>query len=564
MPDLPCHVVIGLEIHVQLLTRTKLFCGCSTQFGLPPNSATCPVCIGMPGVLPVMNRRAFELALKAALALNCRIASFTKWDRKNYYYPDLPKNYQISQYDLPFSKDGWLEITAPAPLAGAPVATVRGGGDPSAPSPLVLPQGERGARRIGIIRVHLEEDAGKLLHDESGRGGDSRVDLNRTGTPLLEIVSQPDLASPAEAKAYLEEMRLLLRELEISDCEMQEGSLRCDANINLHILASTMASRGRQPPEFPLYMATPIVELKNLNSFRGVERALKYEAERQYSEFQARFGKEWQPAEAPKEFRVSSRAASSGEAVRLVDRLVGPNGKPVSKATAGWDDDRGVTSIQRRKEEAEDYRYFPEPDLVPVVIDQALLDGIRAELGELPAAQRVRLAQQYGLSAYDAEVLSRQGRAFVAYFEQVVGRCGDPAEAKNWLANDVMQTLNDRKLLIRSFPISAPALGDLIAQTKSTGLNKQRAREVFAEMLASGTSANQAIAKLGFQVVGDEAQLLEIVRKALADNPKAVADFKKGKQKAADAIKGAVMRQTKGMANTELVQKLLMQELEKG
>src|SRR5207302_3519004 len=293
MPD-PYQIVIGLEVHVQLLTHTKLFCGCSTQFGLPPNSATCPVCIGMPGVLPVMNRQAFELALKAALALNCQIASFTKWDRKNYYYPDLPKNYQISQYDLPFSRDGWLEIETAA-----------------------------GRKRVGIIRVHLEEDAGKMLHDEQGGGRESLVDLNRTGTPLLEIVSQPELASPEEAKAYLEEIRLLLRELEVSDCEMQEGSLRCDANVNIHI-----------PQADGQFAATPIVEVKNLNSFRAVERAMKFEAQRQFEEFQ-RTGKKL------------------GE---------------VAKATAGWDEARGVTVVQRRKEEASDYRYFPEPDLVPVEV----------------------------------------------------------------------------------------------------------------------------------------------------------------------------------------------------
>src|SRR6516162_1030730 len=301
-------IVIGLEVHVQLLTRTKLFCGCSTEFGLPPNSATCPVCCGLPGSLPVMNRHAFELALKAALALNCRIASFTKWDRKNYYYPDLPKNYQISQYDLPLSQDGWLEIETSA-----------------------------GRKRVGIIRAHLEEDAGEMLHDEKGGGSESLVDLNRAGTPLLEIVTRPEISSPEEAKRFLEELRLLLRELEVSDCEMQEGSLRCDANINIHI-----------PQPDGSVAATPIVECKNLNSFRAVERAMKYEAGRQYEEFQ-RTGK------------------------RLGE---------VAKATAGWDDDRGVTVIQRRKEEAADYRYFPEPDLLPVVTDAALLARIQANLGE--------------------------------------------------------------------------------------------------------------------------------------------------------------------------------------
>src|ERR1700704_5072606 len=259
-------IVIGLEVHVQLLTQTKLFCGCRTQFGLPPNSATCPVCLGLPGSLPVMNRRAFELSLRTAAAINCEIAPFTKWDRKQYYYPDLPKNYQISQYDLPFSHDGWLEIPSAASREHPTVASR---------------ERERPeARKIGIIRVHLEEDAGKLLHDEAG--GASRVDLNRTGTPLLEIVSQPDITTPEEAKAYLEEIRLLLREIEVSDCEMQEGSLRCDANINIHI------------PQAPgAYAATPIVEVKNLNSIRGTERALQYEIERQLQESQAKVGSAW-------------------------------------------------------------------------------------------------------------------------------------------------------------------------------------------------------------------------------------------------------------------------------
>lgn len=501
MADLPYRIVIGLEVHVQLLTQTKLFCGCRTQFGLPPNSATCPVCTGLPGVLPVMNRRAFDLALKAALALNCQIAPFTKWDRKNYYYPDLPKNYQISQYDLPFSHDGWLEIETDA-----------------------------GAKRVGIIRVHLEEDAGKMLHDEEGGGRDSLVDLNRAGTPLLEIVSKPELTSPEEAKAYLEEIRLLLRELEVSDCEMQEGSLRCDANINIHVPASPSP-----PPPSPggrgeiEYAATPIVEVKNLNSFRAVERAMKYEAQRQFEEFQ-RTGK------------------------RLGE---------VPKATAGWDEDRGVTVVQRRKEEAADYRYFPEPDLVPVVVGSDWLERVRGELGELPAAQRRRLHEQHGLSEYDAGVITRQGRAFVGYFEDVARLAGDAKAASNWLTNQVLQTLNDRKLLIRDFPISALALADLLRQIQATGLNMQRAREVFARMLETGASADEAIKDLGFQVVGDESQLLEIVRRAIAGNPKAVADYKKGKLKAADAIKGAVMRETKGMAKTELVQQLLTQELQK-
>lgn len=484
----PYRIVIGLEVHVQLLTRTKLFCGCTTEFGLPPNTATCPVCTGLPGSLPVMNRRAFELAVKAALALNCHIAPFTKWDRKNYYYPDLPKNYQISQYDLPFSKDGWLDITTTA-----------------------------GSKRIRIIRVHLEEDAGKMLHDEKGGGSASLVDLNRTGMPLLEIVSHPDMSSPEEAKAYLEEIRLLLRELGVSDCEMQEGSLRCDANVNLHI-----------PQADGTVAATPIVEVKNLNSFRAVERAIKFEAGRQSDEFQAT-GKRL--GQAP-------------------------------KATAGWNDARGVTIVQRRKEEASDYRYFPDPDLVPVTVSEVWLEEVRASLGELPAAQRARLCEQYGLSAYDAGVLSQQGRAFVQYFEEVARTSGDAKEASNWATNQVLQVLNERKIATADFPVLAANLGALIKQVKNSGLNPQRAREVYARMLATGASAAQAIGELGFQPIGNEEQLRDLVRKAIAANPKAVADFKKGKVKAADAIKGAVMRETKGMARTDLLQQLLVQELQ--
>src|SRR5262245_50869965 len=413
MADLPYCIVIGLEVHVQLLTQTKLFCGCSTRFGLPPNSATCPVCIGLPGVLPVMNRRAFDLALRAALALNCQIATFTKWDRKNYYYPDLPKNYQISQYDLPFSHDGWLEIETAS-----------------------------GRKRVGIIRVHLEEDAGKMLHDEHGTGKDSLVDLNRAGTPLLEIVSQPELSSPEEAKAYLEEIRLLLREIGVSDCEMQEGSLRCDDNINIDV-----------PQDDGSGIKTPIVEVKNLNSFRAVERAMKYEAQRHYE-----------------------------ESLRDVNYRFGQ----VSKATAGWDENRGVAVVQRRKEEASDYRYFPEPDLVPIVVDAAWLERARAAMGELPSVQRVRLVEQYGLSPYDAGVLTLQGRALVAYFEDVARRSGDARAACNWVANQVLATLKERKIEIKDFQLTSERLAELIAQQKAIGLNRQMAGEVYNRMLESG------------------------------------------------------------------------------
>jgi aspartyl-tRNA(Asn)/glutamyl-tRNA(Gln) amidotransferase subunit B len=490
MAELPYRIVIGLEVHVQLLTRTKLFCGCSTQFGLPPNSSTCPICIGMPGVLPVMNRKAFQLALRAALALNCQIARFTKWDRKNYYYPDLPKNYQISQYDLPFSHDGYLEIET-----------------------------EQGARRIGLIRAHLEEDAGKMLHDEAGTGKDSLVDLNRTGTPLLEIVSKPEISSPEEAKAYLEELRLLLREIGVSDCEMQEGSLRCDANINLHI-----------PQSDGPVIKTPIVEIKNLNSFRAVERSLRYEAERHYK-----------------------------EALREPKWRIGV----FAKETRGWDDARGATLAQRRKEEVADYRYFPEPDLVMVTVDDALLEKTRAEMGELPAALRLRLAQQYGLSNYDASVLTAQGRAVAAYFETTARLSGDAKAASNWVTNRVLASLNEKKIGIGDFSLAAETLADLIKKVQSIGLNMQRARDVYACMLEHSCGAQEAIDRLGIKPGPDRNALVEIVRQAMAANPKAVANFKEGKLKAADAIKGAVMKDTRGMAKMDLVQEILMEELRK-
>jgi aspartyl-tRNA(Asn)/glutamyl-tRNA(Gln) amidotransferase subunit B len=489
MADLPYRYVIGLEVHVQLLTRTKLFCGCSTQFGLPPNTATCPVCIGLPGTLPVMNRKAFHLALRAALALNCKIARFTKWDRKNYYYPDLPKNYQISQYDLPFSQEGHLEIAT-----------------------------EQGPKKIGIIRVHLEEDAGKMLHDEQGTRKDSLVDLNRAGTPLCEIVSKPDISSPEEAKAYLEEIRLLLREIGVSDCEMQEGSLRCDANVNIHV-----------PQPDGTIAATPIVEVKNLNSFRAVERAMRYEAQRQYDEFledsNYRFGK-------------------------------------VSKATAGWDEARGITVVQRRKEEAADYRYFPEPDLPPVVVDDAWLEVARAEMGELPAQQRVRLVEQYSITPYDAAVLTQQGRPLVGYFEETARRSGDARAACNWVTNLVLATLKDRKEEITAFPLGAERLAELIVEQKAIGLNKQMAGEVYARMLESGSSAKEAMAQLGIKAVADTGELREIVRRAIAASPKAVADFQKGRKQAAQSIKGAVMRETKGTARPDLVEQLILEELQ--
>jgi aspartyl-tRNA(Asn)/glutamyl-tRNA(Gln) amidotransferase subunit B len=468
-PTTPYEIVIGLEVHVQLLTESKMFCGCSTKFGEPPNTLTCPVCIGMPGTLPVMNRRAYALALKAALALGCEIARFTKWDRKNYYYPDLPKGYQISQYDLPLSHDGFLQIADP--------------------------KGRVEPRKIGIIRVHLEEDAGKSMHDEATGKADSRIDLNRAGTPLLEIVSQPDLRSPAEAKAYLTELKLLLNYLGVSDCNMQEGSLRVDANINLHV----STAEGT--------VATPIVEVKNMNSFRAVERALAYEAQRQYDEW----------------LRTGKRL---GE---------------VPKSTRGWDETQGVTWPQRSKEESSDYRYFPDPDLVPVTVTEEEIDEIRRSLGELPAQLRTRLETSYGITPYDSDVIVNQGRALVDYYVELADRCGDGKVASNWIQQDVLRTLNERQIDVHQFPVPAERLAQLVAKAMAGQIETTRAREVLAEMIASGKSADETMQAMGIARV-DETELVALGRELLQSNAKVMADLKQGNLKAAGWLIGQAKR----------------------
>jgi len=473
----PYDIIIGLEVHVQLLTSSKMFCGCATKFGEPPNTLACPVCIGMPGALPVMNRRAYELALKAALALNCQIARFTKWDRKNYYYPDLPKGYQISQYDLPLSHDGYLAISDP--------------------------KGRIEPKRVGIIRVHLEEDAGKSMHDEKAGKADSRIDLNRAGTPLLEIVTRPDLRSPAEAKAFLTELKLLLNYLEVSDCNMQEGSLRVDANINLHISAPD----GR--------VATPIVEVKNMNSFRAVERALAYEAQRQYGVW------------------------------KETGRRLGE----VPKETRGWDESQGVTWGQRSKEESSDYRYFPEPDLVPVTITEDQIEQVRQSLGEMPAQLRARLENSYGIGSYDSDVIANQGRQFAAFFERLAAACGDAKTASNWVQQDVLRVLNENpaarwRYSEQAFAyegdggmrISGAAIAEIIQAIQQDKLTTSRGREVFAATLG-GKPAADVMQQLGIAEV-EEADLATLARTLLESNPKVLADLKQCNLKAAGWLVG--------------------------
>jgi aspartyl-tRNA(Asn)/glutamyl-tRNA(Gln) amidotransferase subunit B len=461
----PFTTVIGLEVHVQLQTKTKLFCGCPTTFGSPPNTQVCPTCLGLPGSLPVMNRRAFDLALRAALALECRIAPFTKWDRKNYFYPDLPKGYQISQFDLPFSSDGHLEVTDPKGAF---------------------------ARRVGIIRVHLEEDAGKSMHDEAGGTADSRIDLNRAGTPLCEIVTQPDLRSPQEARAWLNELKLLLVYLGVSDCNMQEGSLRVDANVNLHI-----------PQPDGRVAKTPIVEIKNMNSFRSVERALAYEVARQWEEWQA-------------------------TKVEL---------GTMPKQTRGWDDPAGITRPQRQKEESSDYRYFPEPDLVPVTVSEEQVAAVRAAMGAPPALLRKGLEATWGISAYDADVLVNQGRDLVAYFEELATLVGEGKAASNWMQQDVLRTLNERGGTIGEFPVRPAAVADIIGRIAKGEFDTSRGREIFAEVLTSGRGVGEVVAALGIAAVSDD-DLVALCRELIAENPKIVADVQGGKEQAAAGLIG--------------------------
>ncbi len=470
MSELPYEIVIGLEVHVQLKTNTKLFCRCSTAFGNPPNTQTCPVCLGMPGSLPVMNKKAYFLGMKTALALNCGIPKFTKWDRKNYFYPDLPKGYQTSQFDLPMSEEGYLDIKST--------------------------KDEFEPRRVRIIRAHLEEDAGKSIHDEAAGKADSRIDLNRTGTPLLEIVSYPDMRSAAEAKAYMQELRLLLTYLDVSDCNMQEGSLRCDANVNLHITTEDGV------------IATPIVEIKNMNSFRSVERGINYEAKRQYDVWQ--------------------------ETGKVLGEL--------PKQTRGWDDSAQVTRSQREKEESADYRYFPCPDLIPVVVTDEQIDEVRHEIGDLPAALRDRLESEYDLTTYTADVIVNQGMGFVEYYLELAAASGDNKLAGNWVQGEVLRILNDLEIGISDFGVSAAALAELLKLIQAGDLDSSKAKDVFTVMLESGKSAAAVVEDLGIEKV-DESALEDLCRLLVERNQRIVDDVKNGNEKAVGALIGQAKKE---------------------
>ena len=471
--------VIGLEVHAQLKTRSKIFCGCSTEFGRPPNSNTCPVCLGLPGVLPVLNRRVVEFAIKLALATDCRINGRNIFARKNYFYPDLPKGYQISQFDLPIAERGWIEIEV-----------------------------EDRRRTIGITRIHMEEDAGKLIHDE--REPLSYVDLNRTGVPLLEIVSEPDLRSPAEAAAYLRKLHAIVRYLDICDGNMQEGSFRCDANISL---------RPKGQAEFGTR-----TELKNMNSFRNVQKALEYEERRQR------------------------------------DLLL--DGEEVVQATLLWDADRGVSQPMRSKEEAHDYRYFPDPDLVPVVVDEAWISEVRAGLPELPLARKNRFISELGLSPDDAEVLT-SSRELADYFEQALAAYPAAKKLGNWIMTELMRALKGEDGIdIGACPVTPASLARLLNMVDEGLISGKIAKTVFEEMMLSGVDPDTVVKEKNLVQVSDEGELVAMVRAIIAAHPAQAEQFRDGKTKVLGFFVGQLMKETKGKANPQMANELFSQELQ--
>jgi aspartyl-tRNA(Asn)/glutamyl-tRNA(Gln) amidotransferase subunit B len=471
-------IVIGLEVHTQLLTQSKMFCNCSTDYAsTPPNTHVCPVCLGMPGVLPVINEKAIEYTVMTALALNCIIPEYTKFDRKNYFYPDLMKGYQISQYDAPIGKGGRLTIDS---------------------------NGTK--KRINITRVHLEEDTAKLWHREDY----SLIDVNRSGVPLMEVVSEPEISSPEEARNYLIRLHNILRYLGVSTANMEEGSFRCDANISIRPVASK---------EF-----LPKVEVKNMNSFKAVYQALEYESRRQ------------------------------GKVLEEGGELV--------QETRGWVEEAGITVIQRTKEYAEDYRYFPEPDLPPLVLDRAWIEEIRARLPELPEARRDRFMTQYGLPLYDANILTGS-RAMADYFENCV-KLMDPGKAKmvsNWLLGDFSRLLNATNTGIESVKMSPKRLAEMLGLVDNGTISGPAAKAVFEEMFRSGKGASEIITEKKLGQISDAGEIREVVKQVIANNTGAVADYTSGKQQALTFIIGQVMKTTRGRANPGVVREIIIQEL---
>ncbi|WP_282939834.1 Asp-tRNA(Asn)/Glu-tRNA(Gln) amidotransferase subunit GatB [Paenibacillus sp. RC67] len=467
--------VIGLEVHVELHTKSKIFCGCSTEFGAPPNTHTCPVCLGYPGVLPVLNKQAVEYAMKAAMALNCQVATDSKFDRKNYFYPDSPKAYQISQYDKPIGEHGWIEIEV---------------------------NGE--TKRIGVTRVHLEEDAGKLTHVDGGYA--SLADYNRVGTPLIEIVSEPDLRSPEEARAYLEKLKAIMQYCDVSDVKMEEGSLRCDANISIRPYGQEKFGTR--------------AELKNMNSFRGVQKGLEYE--------------EWRQAD-------------------VLD-----SGSEVVQETRRWDESQGKTLTMRSKEEAHDYRYFPDPDLVRLYIDDEWKARVLASIPELPDARKTRYVNEYSLPSYDAEVITSSIKV-ADFFEESLKYTKDAKAVSNWIMGDLLGYLNANNLELQDVKVTGQGLGEMIGLIEKGTISSKIAKTVFKAMIETGKAPQTIVEEQGLVQISDEGAIKSVVEQVVANNPQSVADFKAGKDKAVGFLVGQVMKETKGKANPGLVNKLIVE-----
>ncbi len=473
--------VIGLEVHAQLLTASKIFCGCSTQFGREPNANTCPVCCGFPGVLPVLNKKVVEFAIKAGLATHCEITRSSVLARKNYFYPDLPKGYQISQYELPICQNGYVEFD----LNGA-------------------------TKRVRLTRIHMEEDAGKNIHD--AHGDSSLVDLNRAGVPLLEIVSEPDMGATEEAGAYLRTLRAILQYLAICDGNMEEGSFRCDANISVRPVGTEALGTK--------------IEIKNLNSFRAVERAIEFEIQRQ------------------------SETLDDGGSLVQETRL--------------WDEHREETRSMRSKESAHDYRYFPDPDLLPLVVPESWIDEVRAGLPELPAARRQRFGAEYGLPSYDAELLTSR-KDVADYFENAVKIHANPKALSNWIVGDLFRVLKDRKLdeqlYIKTWPLPAPRLAELVQLIDQGKINGKIAKSIFEELLDSDKTAQQIVSEKGLEQVSDSGSIEAAIDKVLAANGKQVEQFRAGNDKVFGFIVGQVMKATQGKANPQKVNEILRDKL---
>jgi len=476
--------VIGLEVHAQLLTTSKVFCNCSTVFGGEPNKQTCPICLGMPGVLPVLNKKVVELTIKTALATHCKIAPFSQFARKNYFYPDLPKGYQISQYERPLASDGYIEIE-------------------------VGKEGQK--KKIGITRIHMEEDAGKLLHEMEGAVTDySYVDFNRTGVPLIEIVSKPDINTPEEASEYLRSLREILQYLEVCDGNMEEGSFRCDANISLR-------------PEGQKGLGTK-VEVKNMNSFRHVQHALEFEVERQ------------------------QRMLEEGETIIQETRL--------------WDANQEITSSMRSKEEAHDYRYFPDPDLVPIVIDPGWTEEIKKTLPELPVERRERFVKDYGIPAYDVNVLT-SSKPLADYYEESVKLYSKPKVVSNWIMGELLRVLKESKKEIEECPITPSSLAEMLKMVDEGTISGKIAKKVFEEMYQSGKGPAEIVKKRGLEQVSDEGELDTVIDSILSTHAKQVEEYHQGKEKLFGFFVGEVMKATRGKANPKMVNELLRKRLGK-